>query len=31
MIRKLTINDFDIVDSIISKLHKMHVESRKDF
>ena len=31
MIRKLTINDFDIVESIISKLHKMHVESRPDF
>ena len=27
MIRKLTINDFEIVESIISKLHKMHVES----
>ena len=26
MIRKLTINDFEIVESIISKLHKMHVE-----
>lgn len=31
MIRKLNINDFDIVESIISKLHKMHVESRPDF
>lgn len=26
MIRKLTINNFEIVESIISKLHKMHVE-----
>lgn len=31
MIRKLTINDFEIVESVIAKLHKMHVESRPDF
>ena len=26
MIRKLTINDFEIVENIVAKLHKMHVE-----
>ena len=31
MIRKLTINDFEIVESVISKLHKMHVDNRPDF
>lgn len=31
MIRELTINDFDIVESIIAKLHKTHVENRPDF
>ena len=31
MIRELTISDFEIVESIISNLHKMHVESRPDF
>lgn len=31
MIRKLTINDFEIVESVIAKLHKIHVESRPDF
>ena len=31
MIRKLTINDFSVVESIISKLHKMHVDNRPDF
>lgn len=31
MIRKLTTNDFEIVESVIAKLHKMHVESRPDF
>lgn len=31
MIRELTINDFEIVESIIAKLHKIHVENRPDF
>ena len=31
MIRKLTIKDFEIVESVIAKLHKIHVESRPDF
>ena len=31
MIRELTISDFEIVESIVAKLHKMHVESRQDF
>lgn len=31
MIRELTINDFDIVESIIAKLHKTHVKNRPDF
>ena len=31
MIRKLTINDFSVVESIISKLNKMHVDNRPDF
>ena len=31
MIRKLTINDFEIVESVIAKLHKIHVDNRPDF
>lgn len=31
MIRKLTINDFEIVESIVAKLHKLHVDNRPDF
>ena len=31
MIRKLTINDFEIVESVIAKLHKIHVVNRPDF
>ena len=31
MIRELTINDFEIVESIITKLHKLHVDNRPDF
>ena len=31
MIRKLTINDFEIVESIVAKLHKLHVYNRPDF
>lgn len=31
MIRELTINDFEIVESVIAKLHKIHVENRPDF
>ena len=31
MIRKLTINDFEIVESVITKLHKIHVDNRPDF
>ena len=31
MIRKLTIKDFEIVESVIAKLHKIHVENRPDF
>lgn len=31
MIRDLTISDFEIIESIVAKLHKMHVESRPDF
>lgn len=31
MIKKLTTNDFEIVESIITKLHKIHVENRPDF
>ena len=29
--RKLTINDFEIVESIVAKLHKIHVNNRPDF
>ena len=31
MIKELTTNDFEIVESIIAKLHKLHVENRPDF
>lgn len=31
MIRKLTTNDFEIVESVIAKLHKIHVDNRPDF
>lgn len=31
MIRELTINDFEIVESIIARLHKLHVDNRPDF
>lgn len=31
MIRELTINDFDIVESIIAKLHQLHIDNRPDF
>ena len=31
MIRKLTINDFEIVESVIAKLHKIDVDNRPDF
>lgn len=31
MMRKLTINDFEIVESIVAKLHKIHVNNRPDF
>ena len=31
MIRKLTIDDFEIVESVIAKLHKIHVDNRPDF
>lgn len=31
MIRDLTISDFEIIESIIAKLHKLHVENRPDF
>ena len=31
MIRKLTIKDFEIVESVIGKLHKIHVDNRPDF
>ena len=31
MIRKLTINDFEIVESVIAKLHKIHVVNRPYF
>ena len=31
MIRELTINDFEIVESVIAKLHRIHVENRPDF
>lgn len=31
MIRKLTTNDFEFVESVIAKLHKIHVDNRPDF
>ena len=31
MIKELTTNDFEFVESIIAKLHKLHVENRPDF
>ena len=31
MIRELTISDFEIVESIVAKLHKIHVNNRPDF
>ncbi|MGN0459006.1 MAG: GNAT family N-acetyltransferase [Eubacterium sp.] len=31
MIRKLTFNDFEIIDNIIAQLHKIHFENRPDF
>lgn len=31
MIRELTISDFEIVESIVAKLHKIHVDNRPDF
>ena len=31
MIRKLTIKDFEIIESAIAKLHKIHVDNRPDF
>lgn len=31
MIRDLTISDFEIVESIVAKLHKIHVSNRPDF
>lgn len=31
MIRELTISDFEIVESIVAKLHKLHVDNRPDF
>jgi ribosomal protein S18 acetylase RimI-like enzyme len=31
MIRKLTINDFEMIDTIISNLHKIHTQNRPDF
>ena len=31
MIRDLTISDFEIVESIVAKLHKIHVNNRPDF
>lgn len=31
MIKELTLNDFTVVESIIAKLHKLHVENRPDF
>lgn len=31
MIKELNVNDFTVVESIIAKLHKLHVENRPDF
>jgi ribosomal protein S18 acetylase RimI-like enzyme len=31
MIRELTINDFEMIDTIISNLHKIHTQNRPDF
>lgn len=31
MIRELTLNDFEIAENIIARLHKIHVENRPDF
>lgn len=31
MVKELTVNDFTVVESIIAKLHKLHVENRPDF
>lgn len=31
MIKRLTINDFSVVESVIAKLHKIHVDNRPDF
>ena len=28
MIKELNVNDFTVVESIIAKLHKLHVENR---